>query len=154
MQETTNKMIINDIDRTAPVIARQECLINASIARVWQAHIAVAAWPRWQKDITEATINRELEVGTQIRWVTHGINEPIVSTIHRLDSEQLTLWGGPAMGIVGLHLWLFESAPGGTLVRTEESWAGPPVEDNPKAMQIALDGSLQRWLNFLANYLV
>lgn len=106
-----------------------------------------------KKDIAEATIDRDLAIGAHIRWVTRGIAEPIVSTVHRVEPERLTLWGGPAMGITGLQFWCFEPAPSGTTVTTEEGWSGDPVDRNPKAMQSALDRSLQRWLDNLAAHL-
>ena len=56
------------------------------------------------------------------------------------------------MGIVGLHLWLFKSVPGGTLIKTEESWAGPPVVENVEPMRAALEGSLRRWLDPFGEY--
>jgi hypothetical protein len=97
--ETVNRVVEPAAAASGPL--GEDAVPHSGERRVWQAHVAVAEWPRWQKDITEATIDRELAVGAQIRWVTHGINEPIVSTVHRVEPERLTLWGGPAMGIVG-----------------------------------------------------
>ncbi|HJP79763.1 MAG TPA: hypothetical protein VJ914_36160 [Pseudonocardiaceae bacterium] len=45
-------------------------------------------------------------------------------------------WAGPAIGTGlridrGTHVWTFSKVPGGTLVRTEESWTGRQIESDP-----------------------
>ena len=42
-----------DVDRSAPVLANHEVEIRAPLDTVWQLHIDVNDWPRWQEAITE-----------------------------------------------------------------------------------------------------
>lgn len=135
------------IDADAPVISRRRLLIPAARATVWSAHADVNRWPEWQSEITAASIDGPFAVGSTITWSTSGITEPIHSTIYVVEPHRRTLWGGPAMGIVGIHQWRFSDAEGGTLVETEESWSGGPVETDPATMQAALDASLDTWLD-------
>lgn len=141
------------IDENAPVISRRRSVIAAPRAAVWQAHIDVARWPEWQRDMRRVTVDEPVAPGGSFTWETAGIDGAITSTIYAVEPMRRTLWGGPAMGIVGMHEWLFEDAEGGTLVQTNESWAGPPIEADPKGMQTALDGSLDAWLDHLANHM-
>ena len=39
------------IDLTAPVISRHDVLIMAPVAKVWAAHIDLAAWPSWNRHV-------------------------------------------------------------------------------------------------------
>ena len=141
------------IDTGAPVISRRSLLIPAPRAAVWAAHADVARWPEWQSDISTASIDGPLAPGSIITWVTKGISEPIPSTIYAVEAERRTLWGAPAMGIDGIHEWRFTDAKGGTLVETEESWSGAPVDADPATMQGLLDASLDAWLARLADRL-
>ena len=123
------------IDVEAPVISHRRLLIPASCATVWAAHTDVNRWPEWQSDISAASINGPFSVGSTITWSTSGIAQPIQSTIYAIEPQHRTLWGGPAMGITGIHEWQFIDVDGGTSVETNESWSGGPVEADPAMMQ-------------------
>ena len=138
------------IDSSAPVVSRRKRVMPVARATVWAVHVDVESWPAWQTDISAASIDGPFATGSTITWRTAGIEKPIPSTIHAVEPGHRTLWGGPAMGIVGLHQWRFSDAEGGTLVETEESWAGPPVEVDPAALQRQLDASLDAWLERLS----
>jgi len=62
------------------------------------------------------------------------------------DPMRRIVWGGPAHGIDGVNEWTFEQTPEGVLVRTTESWDGPPIAADPDAMRMALTASLAAWL--------
>ena len=141
------------IDDTAPVVSRRHLLIPASRKRVWQAHIDVNRWPAWQTDINAATIDGPVVPGSTITWRTTGIDGPIPSLIYAVEPLIRTLWGGPSMGIVGIHEWRFTDAGEDTLVETEESWAGDPIAADPTSMQASLDASLDAWLDRLRDHL-
>lgn len=138
------------IDGQAPVISRQRLVVAAPIADVWRVHVDVANWPQWQRDISAASIDGPLAEGTRFEWRTAGIDDAIPSEVYAIEPERRTLWGGPAMGIVGIHEWRFTPQGQHTLVETEESWSGEPIDQARDKMQAALDGSLQRWLAFMA----
>lgn len=138
-----------DIDHAAPVVSRRRLLIPAPRAAVWSAHTDVERWPAWQADIRTATIDGPVVPGSTITWTTAGIDGAIPSTIYAVEPLGRTLWGGPAMGIVGIHAWRFSDADGGTLVETDESWAGEPISADQATMQGVLDASLDAWLRHL-----
>ncbi|AKU92464.1 SRPBCC family protein [Vulgatibacter incomptus] len=137
--------IPNEIDHGAPVIADHEVTIAAPLPLVWQLHVDVEAWPTWQRDITEATLESAFAPGVSFHWLTYGME--ITSTIYALEPARRIVWGGAAGDIVGIHEWLFRETPGGVVVRTRESFAGPAVEAaGAGQMQALLDRSLIDWL--------
>ncbi len=140
---------VTDIDRSAPVISRHERRIGASVATLWQLHTEIGKWPEWNKDVSQSWLDGTFRIGATFQWQTNGINEPIVSTIHQVETGRRTLWGGVAMEIVGLHEWRFTPDGAATIVTTEESWSGTPVDQNRDALADALAASLERWLTFL-----
>ncbi|NGO06134.1 Shy6-polyketide cyclase [Streptomyces sp. HC44] len=136
------------IDTAAPVIARHDISIDAPLERVWRLHTDVTGWSLWQPDISTSRSDGALTVGSTFHWSTAGLD--IASTVYALDVPHRILWGGPAHGITGIHLWTFQPGQHGTvLVRTEESWDGEPVRADPAGIQQALDDSLKHWLGHL-----
>ncbi|MFI1397504.1 SRPBCC family protein [Streptomyces sp. NPDC020681] len=127
---------------------RHEIRIAAPVETVWRLHTDIAAWPTWNSGIDMAVLDGELKVGASFRWLTHGLD--ITSTVAALEPYKHIAWGGPAAGIDGVHHWTFERCGDGeTLVVTEESWAGPPVDADPDGLLAALDQSLVAWLQDL-----
>lgn len=136
-----------EINRNAPVVAHHEIDVNAPMERVWRLHTDVAAWTRWQTDITEARTEGAFEPGTSFTWTSYGFS--VTSTIYEVEDKSRTLWGGTAQGITGIHEWLFAETPNGVHVQTNESFAGDPVEADVSSMQSMLDASLVAWLGHL-----
>jgi uncharacterized protein YndB with AHSA1/START domain len=137
-----------DIDENAPVITREEILIDAPLGTVWGLHTDISSWSEWLPDIDASTIEGPLAVGTVFHWQTSGLS--IESTIQEIDPPRRIVWSGPARGIMAIHLWTMTlSDEDRVLVHTEESWDGEPVRAEPKEMQQALDGSLRAWLQSL-----
>ena len=136
-----------DINENAPVITRDEILIDAPLERVWGLHTDISSWSEWLPDIDASTIEGPLAVGTVFRWQTYGLS--IESTIQEIDPPRRIVWSGPAQGITATHVWTMTPSVDGVVVRTEESWDGDPVHAQPKEMQQALDGSLRAWLESL-----
>jgi len=136
-----------DIDENAPVITRDEILIDAPLERVWGLHTDISSWSGWLPDIDASTIEGPLAVGTVFRWQTYGLS--IESTIQEIDPPRRIVWSGPAQGITAIHVWTMTPSVEGVVVHTEESWEGDPVRAQPKEMQQALDGSLRAWLQSL-----
>jgi uncharacterized protein YndB with AHSA1/START domain len=133
-----------DINRNAQIIVDLTIVIDAPLTTVWNLHTAIDQWPTWQNDITEARLSGPVATGSSFTWLTHGLS--IESTIGEVDPTRRIAWGGPAHGIEGVHVWTFEQTPQGVLVRTSESWDGPPVAADPEAMRGALVSSLTAWL--------
>ncbi|WP_214319136.1 SRPBCC family protein [Nonomuraea sediminis] len=128
----------------APVVVSLDIVIDAPLERVWQLHTDVNAWPSWQSDITSASAEGPLVPGAVFHWSTFGLD--IASTVQEVEPGVRILWGGPAHGITGLHLWTFREEDGVVHVHTEESWDGEPVRADVEGMQAALEASLTSWL--------
>ncbi|MFD4660734.1 SRPBCC family protein [Kitasatospora sp. NPDC058444] len=138
------------IDATAPVVVRLATTVDAPPALVWALHTDVEAWPGWNPDIEQARLDGAplTGPGTSFTWRTHGLD--ITSTVRELAPGRRIVWGGPAEGIEGIHVWSFEPAGDGRVtVSTEESWSGPAVDAMPEALGQALRESLERWLDHL-----
>jgi uncharacterized protein YndB with AHSA1/START domain len=135
------------IDETAPVIVRLSTTIDAPLDRVWALHTDIDAWPSWNADVDQATLNGPLLPGTSFTWKTHGLD--ITSTVRELIPGARIVWGGPANGIEGVHVWTFEQADGQVTVHTEESWSGAPGEAAVTELGQALHNSLTAWLTAL-----
>lgn len=133
-----------DVDRDAQIVVEHSTLIDAPLETVWRLHTGIGEWPAWQPDIDAAALDGPLAPGSSFRWQTHGMD--ITSTIHEVVPGGRIVWGGPSMGIEGMHVWTFESGPAGVTVRTTESWDGPPITADPDGMRAALDASLIAWL--------
>ncbi|MGW7525965.1 SRPBCC family protein [Streptomyces sp. NPDC054783] len=135
------------IDETAPVIVRLSTVIDAPLTTVWDLHTDVTAWPTWNADIDQAATNGPLGPGSSFSWRTHGLD--ITSTVRELVPGERIVWGGPADGITGMHVWTFEQDGDHVTVRTEESWSGAPVEAEADRLGKALHQSLESWLSSL-----
>jgi uncharacterized protein YndB with AHSA1/START domain len=95
-----------DINTDAPVITRDEILISAPIQTIWDIQTDVAGWPSWQPDVDSAETDGPLMVGSVFRWQTAGLD--ITSTVEEYDAPHRIVWGGPAQGIVAVHVWTLE----------------------------------------------
>lgn len=133
-----------DINRAAPVVVELETTVDAPLPTVWELHTDIDRWPTWQRDITRAGLTGRLAPGATFTWHTAGLE--ITSTVTDLVPGSRIAWGGPAHGIDGIHVWTFEETAAGVVVRTAESWDGPPVHADPDAMRAALRASLVSWL--------
>jgi uncharacterized protein YndB with AHSA1/START domain len=136
-----------DINEDAPVITRDEIVINAPIETIWSIQTNINGWPSWQPDVDGADADGPLEVGSVFCWQTAGLD--ITSTVEEIDVPRRIVWGGPAQGIIAVHVWTFELQDDAVLVRTEESWEGDPVTAQVETLQGALDASLRAWLENL-----
>src|SRR5215204_3363241 len=87
-----------DIDENAPVITRDEILIDAPLGTVWGLHTDISSWSEWLPDIDSSTIEGPLHAGTVFRWETFGLS--IEATIREIEPPQRIVGAGPAQGIV------------------------------------------------------
>jgi uncharacterized protein YndB with AHSA1/START domain len=136
-----------NIDPNALVITRDEIAIAAAPERVWELFTDVNAWPEWQSEISSGSLDGPLALGSTIIWSTAGLE--IASTVGEFIPGERIVWSGLARGIMGIHVWTFAPADGGTLVHTEESWDGASVRPQIGVMQPALDRSIRFWLESL-----
>jgi hypothetical protein len=138
---------LTTIDETAPVVARHEIMVDAAVPVVWALHVDVERWPSSSSEIADVSIDGRFVPGATFRWHTGGLT--IDSTLHAVEPETRTLWGGETAGITGIHLWTFTPHGHRTRVRTEESWTGAPVDADPDGLQAQLDASSVRRLDDL-----
>ncbi|MFF5471877.1 SRPBCC family protein [Streptomyces achromogenes] len=132
------------VDEDAPVVVRLSTVIDAPLERVWALHADVDSWPEWNADVDEAKLDGPLLPGNSFRWKTHGLD--ITSTVREVVPGERIVWGGPANGIDGVHVWTFEQTGGQVTVRTEESWSGAAVDAAADELGQALHESLTAWL--------
>ncbi|MGW7104295.1 SRPBCC family protein [Streptomyces sp. NPDC054838] len=132
------------IDESAPAVVRLSTVIEAPLERVWALHTDIGAWAVWNADIDRAELDGPLLPGTSFRWKTHGLD--ITSTVREIIPGERIVWGGPADGIEGIHVWTFERTGDHVTVRTEESWSGAPVDAAAEQLGQALRQSLTAWL--------
>ncbi|MEU9162010.1 SRPBCC family protein [Streptomyces sp. NPDC048424] len=132
------------IDETAPAVVRLSTVIDAPLERIWALHTDIDAWPSWNAHVDQAELDGPLLPGHSFSWKTHGLD--ITSTIREIVPGERLVWGGPANGIEGVHVWTFEQTGSQVTVRTEESWSGAPVEAAPAELGQALHDSLTAWL--------
>ncbi|MNO41513.1 Polyketide cyclase / dehydrase and lipid transport [compost metagenome] len=133
-----------DVDRNAQVIVDLSIEIEAPQETVWRLQTGIDQWPAWQKNVSQARLSGPIALGSTFQWETHGL--PIVSTILEVDPMRRIVWGGPAQGIDGVHVWTITPTTKGVVVHTTESWDGPPVAADPDGMRAALTSSLNAWL--------
>jgi ligand-binding SRPBCC domain-containing protein len=110
-----------DVDRGAPVVVTDEILVEAPVAVVWALHTDVSGWTSWRTDVDGAELSEPFAVGATFHWSTGGL--AIASTIREVRSHRRTVWGGPAAGIVGVHVWEF--TPEDNRTRVAPSRVGP-----------------------------
>ena len=109
-----------DINTEAPVITRDEMVIDAPIETIWQIQTDVANWPSWQPDVDGTQVDAPLVVGSVFHWQTQGVD--IASTVAEVEAPHRIVWVGPARGIVAVHVWTLHPHDDGVRVRTAESW--------------------------------
>ena len=114
-----------DARRDAPVFAEGEIQIRADVQVVWDLMARIDDWPRWNPDIKSARLEGPLAEGSRFTWRSGP--GTITSTLRSVRSRQEIGWSGRSLGITALHVWRLDSTPGGTVVRTEESWEGLPA---------------------------
>jgi uncharacterized protein YndB with AHSA1/START domain len=136
-----------NIDRDAPVIARDEIVIAAAVESVWERLTNIDAWAEWNPEIVSAKLDDPLAVGSVFRWTMGGMD--IASTVGELVSHQRIAWSGLAQGVMGIHIWNLSPVDGGTLVQTEESWEGKPVRIQINYLQNVLNEAIRNWLENL-----
>jgi hypothetical protein len=140
---------------------RTEKLVKAPPGKIWRLHTDVARWPSWQPAVTTAKRldPGPLRPGSRFRWTTPVPATPttpettlvITSTVGQVKPGRCVRWTGPAIGDGlridrGVHVWTFEAAEGGVLVRTEESWTGAQIEADPATAIRYLAVGLDAWL--------
>lgn len=134
-----------NVDQTAPLYAKKDTIIFASIDKVWSLLTEINLWPRWQPDVTSAKLEGDLSAGVIFKWKAKGLN--ITSTIREVEPLKRIGWTGNSIGMSAIHFWSFEPQGNFTRVTTEESLNGwfPGLLKifDPTFLNKSLSGSLQ-----------
>lgn len=133
-----------DVNRQAPVVAAAQAMIRAPAQRVWQLLAAFESWPQWNPQVARIELHGPAAVGTRFRWAAGGSR--IQSRIEAFEPPRRLAWSGTTLGIRAMHVWTFEPLPGGTRVRTEESFDGLLPRLLPGLMRRLLEKSLRQGL--------
>jgi uncharacterized protein YndB with AHSA1/START domain len=136
-----------EVDRSAPALASSEIEVATPPESVWDLIADFDAWPDWNPDVQSMSIHGPVVPGTEFKWRSGPLR--ITSRLERVERPNLIGWRGKALGIAAVHVWHFEARDGGTLVRTEESWAGLLPRLLRGRMEKALQDSLDRGLSHL-----
>lgn len=135
------------IDRTAPVIAAEEMLIQAPVELVWEIQSDIANWPRWNPEVHRVVLHGPIRPGTEFQWEAGGLK--IRSRLQVLSRSECIVWTGRTRGIHAVHVWSFEQRADGTHVRTEESFTGLMARLFTKSMHKMLVKALRQGLSAL-----
>lgn len=134
-----------NIDQSAPMSARKEIIIVASVEKVWSILTDIEHWPEWQSDITSVQLDGNLTKGTTFHWKAKGLH--MTSTLQEVESNRRITWTGVTMGMKAIHIWMLEPQSNGTRVITEESLSGWLTRllktFDPTFLEKSLEASLQ-----------
>jgi uncharacterized protein YndB with AHSA1/START domain len=147
LEMTSSYKVTKTIHTDAPVITRQQVLIDAPVETVWKVFSNVNNWPSWQQEISTARINGPFQEGTSFDWKSNGLT--IHSTLHTVEAYHTVGWSGPAFGSFAIHTWRFTPQGNHTLVQVNESMEGWLVTLLQGRFQSGLDTSIVNWLQAL-----
>ena len=124
--------------------ARAEIAIDAPAERVWQVLTAIDAWPRWNRAVDTAHLERPVAAGSVFRWKSQGFT--VTSTLVTVRAPSRLAWTGEAFGTKASHEWEIVPSAHGVIVRTSETFDGWLPRLMPGTMQDKLEDTLPAWL--------
>lgn len=135
-----------EINEKAPVIDKQEIMINAPIEKVWEILANIGDWPDWYTGVTIAKKPGKYEEGQTFHWKQDGIR--IKSRLAKIEQPTTLAWTGSAFWINAVHVWqLREIEKSKTKVTVAESLQGFLV--SRFMTEEKLHKILDLWLNLL-----
>jgi len=135
------------INESAPVTATGTMSIVAGPELVWDLLADINRWSEWNGDVRSASLPGPVASGEVFRWRAGPAR--LVSTIRAVDRPVEIGWTGRTMGMNAIHVWRLERHDETTVVRTQESWEGPPARLLPRTMRKSLQKTLDAWLGQL-----
>jgi uncharacterized protein YndB with AHSA1/START domain len=135
------------VNESAPAVASAEVEVAADPEIVWEVLTSIDDWPRWNPDVSSASLEEGLSEGARFRWKAGP--GTITSTLQRIDRPRLIAWTGRTFGIKAIHVHRLEPRGEGTVVSSEESWEGLPVRIFRGRMQKTLEKSIEPGLGRL-----
>lgn len=129
-----------EVDRNAPVLGSAEAHIEAPVETVWEVLSDLENWTKWNKSVSRIRVNGPVEAGTSFEWASGGFK--IVSRLEEVAPPARISWTGKMFGVRAVHVWDLVADGRGTLVRTEESFAGWLAKLLPGVMRKTLAKAL------------
>jgi uncharacterized protein YndB with AHSA1/START domain len=111
-----------EINRNAPATADGELRIDADPETVFEVISGIDQWPSWNPEVKSVSVEGPVQPGTVFRWKAGPSS--LTSTLRVVDPPREIAWTGTTMGIRAVHVFRFQASDGGTMARSEESWAG------------------------------
>jgi uncharacterized protein YndB with AHSA1/START domain len=136
-----------EIDKGARVVGSREIEVAAAPELVWAVLTEIEHWPSWNPAVESVSIEGSFEEGSEFRWKAGP--GTITSTIRNVDAPRRTAWTGTSFGIKAIHVHTLAPRNDGTLVRTEESYAGLVANFLRRPLRRMLDRTLQGELEHL-----
>jgi uncharacterized protein YndB with AHSA1/START domain len=134
------------IDADAPVTASYEVDIRAPRDRVWELLASPLGWETFDPAIHDVRVDGQVAADTPFTWANGRAR--MKSRFAVVDPGRELTWTGVSMGFKVVHRHLLEpSGDGGTVVRSEESMAGPLL--GLLFSEAKLRGALEKWLTAL-----
>lgn len=143
----SQKLTNLQINESAPVLQKNEILINAEPEEIWEVLTDIRRWPHWNTKISNIHVPRELVPNSNFTWKTNG--NTIRSEVHTMIRNQSFGWKGRTFGARAVHNWYLESTGRGTIVRVEESMNGWLIVLMKKKMNSILKDDMAYWLKKL-----
>jgi hypothetical protein len=135
------------VQAEAPVLSRQNIVVQAPLADVWALLTEIDAWPLWQSEISRTHLAGGLAVGSSFRWKTGGA--VIRSVLHTVSPMAALGWTGKTLGVSAIHNWTLLAEGDQVTVAVEESMDGLLARLFKKAFQRNLEKGMAHWLKAL-----
>ena len=135
------------MNESAPAVASAKVEVHADPETVWEVLTSIDDWPSWNPDVSSASLEGGLSVGSRFRWKAGP--GTITSTLERIERPRLIAWTGRTFGVKAIHVHRLEPRGGGTVVSSQESWEGLPVRIFPGRMQRTLEEAIGPGLEHL-----
>jgi hypothetical protein len=135
------------VDSQAPAVARVSLQMAATPEKVWTVLTDIRQWSTWNPDVKSVSIDGPVAPGTTFRWKAGP--GTITSVFQAVEPSHLVAWTGRTLGIRAIHVYRLERQGDMTLVTSEESWAGVPVQLARGSMQKTLQRAIESGLQHL-----
>ncbi|MGQ7868601.1 SRPBCC family protein [Sunxiuqinia sp. sy24] len=111
-----------EVNKKAPAFNETQILIHAPAEKVYKVLSGINDWPKWQTEVTEASLQSPAVSGANFAWKAGGLK--IKSRIHTANSPNEFGWTGRMLWIKAIHNWILVPHGKSTQVFVQESLEG------------------------------
>lgn len=134
------------INDKAPVIARQEIVIDAPIDKVWDILVDIGEWPEWYTGAAIRRRPKKLEANRCFYWKHDGVW--IKSRLVKVEKPNILTWVGRVSWLKSIQVWQFQAmGPKKTKVKVDASLDGAWISRFTTSEK--QNKKLNLWLNLL-----